>query len=118
MYRIVCGTCLTFFGGVEIHCYSPRRFKDFLHVEPDPKGKMIQFDLTHIFQLGGKKTTNYPPKISMSPGKGPFQKERLVFQPAFFGEYLSQGNLFQFCSHMIGMAMALVPLPSYRHGVL
>ena len=32
--------------------------KYFWNFHPDPWGFMIQFDGSHIFQMGGKKTTN------------------------------------------------------------
>ena len=54
------------------------------------------FCRTEFFSGEKKMSIRYtPPQSNMSPKKGPFQKERIVFQPLFFrGEPLVFGGVF------------------------
>ena len=54
------------------------------------------FGRTEFFSGEKKMSIRYtPPQSNMSPKKGPFQKERIVFQPLFFrGEPLVLGGVF------------------------
>ena len=55
---------------------------------PHAKALLDQSIIVHIIHLSNKYLP--PPKINMSPEKGPFRKESIVFQAAFFrGQALS-----------------------------
>ena len=59
----------------------------------------------HLQHAGPGADENLPPKMNMSPGKGPFQKENtVVFQPSFFRVHVS------FCGG-IYLHMLEFPLP-------
>ena len=70
-----------------------------------------------IFEVGLKiKKWYIPENKRMSPKKGPFQKERILFKPVFFRGHVSfQGSKHQWNNHVATMFPYLSKQPTQNH---
>ena len=72
-------------------------------------GERVEFEARPeegLMDVDGLLMVSIPENERMSPKKGPFQKERLVFQPLFFREHVS----FPGCSIFLGVLFGIETL--------